>query len=71
MYSTTIFLALVAPLTGLLMTRSVSASPYGRDIDLSAFSLNKRQSDPSGVAPEDEDPGDITTDGTGPLRGGE
>jgi len=70
MYSTTKYLALIAPLTGLLMIRSASASPYGRDIDLSAFSLNKRQGDPSGVAPEDEDPGDINTDNTRALRAG-
>lgn len=70
MLSNTKILALAAPLTGLLLSLSVTASPYAKGIDLSGFSAQKRQDDPSGVGPEDDDPNDINIDNTGPLRSG-
>ena len=61
-------LALALPLTGLLHSASVTATPLdSRDEMVRA--LMKRQ-DPSGIAPEDEDDAEIAADGTKPLRKG-
>ena len=68
MHSATRFLALTAPLTGLLLTLAVSATPHNKDISLSGF--RKRQDDGSGVGAEDAGPDEINTEGTGPLRSG-
>ena len=72
-------LALAAPLTSLLLSATVTASPLGGEdgsIDVSMFGIHRRQdpgpsgTDPSGIQPEDEDGAEIAADGTGPLRKG-
>ncbi len=72
-------LALAAPLTSLLLSATITASPLGIDdgsIDVSMFGIHRRQdpgpsgTDPSGILPEDEDDAQIIADGTGNLRKG-